>query len=237
MGDHRGELRQKRIRTTILTSVSRSKPKQSLLVSPTFRLALSLSSILFLHRFLHRFFIRLRLRLLKEKASQLCVRYPHLFRGLTSRIAPAMGASVAGFALSIYPSDQLRITAAIYIAARAVEMLYNALESDGYLGKVPWWFGSWMLFSLAQGQLLHAFVFDRDCFPKVETLSSETYRVLNFYIRSMAISFSNIPQITSRKDQQMWHNRCDGPWLTRSLILSAKWRDYGGRECWVNLAL
>jgi hypothetical protein len=79
-----------------------------------------------------------------------------------------VGASLAGFALGIYPGDQLRITVAIYIGARALEMLYNALEGEGYMVKAPWWFGSWMLFPLAQGQLLHAFVFDRDCFPKVE---------------------------------------------------------------------
>lgn len=145
-----------------------------MLSSLDFRLALSLSSILFLHRLLRRFFLRLRLRLLKEKASELCARYPRLFRGLTSRIAPAVGASLAGFALGIYPSDQLRVTLAIYTGARALEMLYNALEKDGYLGKKPWWFGSWMLFPLAQGQLFHAYVFNRDCFPKVTTLWVDT---------------------------------------------------------------
>ena len=30
----------------------------------------------------------------------------------------------------------------------------------------PWWFGSWLLQPLAFGQLLHAVVFDRDCFPE-----------------------------------------------------------------------
>lgn len=95
-------------------------------------------------------------------------------RGLTSRVAPAIGASLAGFTLSIYPRHQLRVTIAIYLGARALEMLYNALERDGYLDKKSWWFGSWMLFPLAQGQLLHAFVFNRDCFPKVKTLWTKT---------------------------------------------------------------
>ncbi len=152
-------------------NLNRSRPKRPLLSSPNFRLALSLSSILLLHRTLHRFFIRLRLRLLTDKASQLCARYPRLFRGFTSRIAPAIGASLAGFALGLYPSDQLRTTITIYTAARALEMLYNAVDRDGYLGSKPWWVGSWMLFPLAQGQLLHAFVFDRDCFPKVRSCS------------------------------------------------------------------
>jgi hypothetical protein len=151
-------------------SCRRPRPKRPLLSSPIFRLALSLSSILFLHRSFRRFFLRLRLRLLREKTSQLCSRYPRVFLGLTSRVAPAIGASLAGFALGIYPSDQLRLTVAIYVGARALEMLYNALEMDGYLCKKPWWLGSWMLFPLAQGQLLHAYVFDRDCCPKVTTL-------------------------------------------------------------------
>lgn len=146
---------------------SRPRPKRSLLRSPNFRLALSVSSILFLHRLLYRFLVRLRLRLLKEEASQICARYPKVIRALTSRIAPAIGSSLAGFALGLYPGDSLRITIAIYMGARALEMLYNAIERDGYLGKKPWWVGSWMLFPLAQGQLLHTFVFDGDCFPKV----------------------------------------------------------------------
>jgi hypothetical protein len=156
----------------------RTHPKRPLLTSPSFRLALSVSSILFLHRLLHRFFVRLRLRLLKERASQLCARYPTLFRGLTSRIAPAIGASLAGLALGICPGDQLRITVAIYVGARALEILCNSLEQNGYLGKMPWWFGSWMLFPLAQGQLLHAFVFDRDCFPKVKLVFKPRWRSL-----------------------------------------------------------
>ena len=53
-------------------------------------------------------------------------------------------------------------------------MLYNAIERDGYLKKKPWWVGSWMLFPLAQGQLFHAFVFDRDCAPKVRS-TDEAY--------------------------------------------------------------
>jgi hypothetical protein len=74
---------------------------------------------------------------------------------------------MAGLALGMYPSEQLRVTIAIYTAARASETLYSGLEREGHMRSKPWWAGSWMLFPLAQGQLLHAFVFDRDCFPKV----------------------------------------------------------------------
>ena len=142
-------------------------PKVAFTRSPSFRLALSLSSILYLHRLLFRFLNRLKSRLLSEKAAQLRKRYPRLFRAMTSRLAPAVGASLAGLALGIYPASQLRVTAAIYVGAMSLEFLYNVFEGDGYFKNKPWWFGSWLLFPLSQGQLLHAYVFDRDCFPQV----------------------------------------------------------------------
>lgn len=66
----------------------------------------------------------------------------------------------------MYPASQLRITIAIYVFSRALEFTYNYLEDLGYFKNRPWWFGSWLLMPLATGQLLHAFVFDRDCFPE-----------------------------------------------------------------------
>jgi hypothetical protein len=179
-------------------------PKIAYIKSPSFRLALSLSSILFLHRVLFRFFVRLRSRLLSEKAAELRKRYPKLFNAITSKLAPAVGASLAGLALGIYPKDQLRVTMAIYVGARSLEFLYNALEGDGYLKNMPWWWGSWLLFPLSHGQLLHAFVFDRDCFPSVSMLSlSESYFKANIY-RLMAISSSSTHPHTSKGGPQMF---------------------------------
>ena len=154
----------------------RPGPKIPYLKSSAFKLSLALSTILFLHRVLFRFFLRLRSRLLSEKADQLRRRYPRLFKAMTSSLAPAIGASLAGLALGIYPKDQmgLRVTIAIYLGARSLEFLYNAFEGDGYFENKPWWFGSWLLFPLSQGQLLHAFVFDRDCFPPVSIILSNT---------------------------------------------------------------
>ena len=61
--------------------------------------------------------------------------------------------------------------------SNAAEVVYNTAENEGWIwGKKgskwerPWWFGSWMVMPFAFGQLLHAFVFDRDCFPKVDFL-------------------------------------------------------------------
>jgi hypothetical protein len=72
---------------------------------------------------------------------------------------------LAGFFLAVCPGEQLRISIAIYIFTRALEFGYNYLEEQGYLKNKPTWVGSWMLMPLTCGQLLHAFVFDRDCFP------------------------------------------------------------------------
>lgn len=142
--------------------------------SPNLRLSLSLSTILLLHRILFRFFIRLRAHLLTPEARPFRQRNKRTSKTLTSSLAPAIGASLAGFALAVYPSDQLRVTISIYALSRAAEFAYNHAEEEGWIwGKEgsrwerPWWWGSWLLFPLTSGQLLHAFVFDRDCFPNV----------------------------------------------------------------------
>lgn len=135
------------------------------------RIALSFSSILLFHRLLHRFFLRLRASLLEENAAPFRKRNPRVTQALTSHFTPAVGASLAGFLLGLSPSEQLRMTVAIYAFSRSLEYGYNALSESGKLWgpgaqNRPWWFGSWMIMPVACGQLLHAFVFDRDCFPE-----------------------------------------------------------------------
>ncbi|KAF1999986.1 hypothetical protein P154DRAFT_492430 [Amniculicola lignicola CBS 123094] len=141
------------------------QPRLPLWKSTNIRLPCSLSLILLFHRLLRRFFTRLRESLLSNEAKPFRKRNPRLARTLTSRIAPAIGSSLAGFFLAVYPGDQLRITIAIYVLTRALEFCYNYLEDQGYIKNRPPWFGSWLLMPVACGQLLHAFVFDRDCFP------------------------------------------------------------------------
>jgi len=130
------------------------------------KLALSFSSLLFFHQVLFRFFTRIRSQLLHEKVRSIRERYPKLYAMLTCRLAPAIGASLSGFALGIFPADQLRVTIVLCVACRALELAYAAIEGAGLIKKRPWWFGSWLLFPLAQGQLFHALVFDRDCIPE-----------------------------------------------------------------------
>ena len=146
------------VRLSITTRPSRWR-------SPNFRLSISLSAILLFHRVLHRFFIRLRDSLRGEDARPFRRRNPRVGAALTSKIAPAVGASLAGVFLGLSPKDQTRMTIAIYTFSRAMEFTYNALDDKGYFKAKPWWFGSWLMMPFACGQLLHAFVFDRDCFP------------------------------------------------------------------------
>lgn len=151
--------------TVLLTYTHRPQPKVSIWKSTNVRLSSSLALILLFHRLLRRFFIRIRESVLSNDARAFRRRNPTVSRALTSRLAPAIGSSLAGFFLAAYPGDQLRVTIAIYIFTRALEWSYNYLEDLGYFKNRPYWFGSWMLMPVACGQLLHAFVFDRDCFP------------------------------------------------------------------------
>ncbi|KAI0996159.1 hypothetical protein K3495_g12020 [Podosphaera aphanis] len=136
--------------------------------SSDIRLSLSLSTILLLHRILFRFFTQLRSHLLAPSATPFRKRNKRTSATLTSRYTPALGASLAGLALSIFPARQLRVIIAIYAFCRATEFAYNLAEVEGWIWKNgrPAWWGSWILFPFASGQLLLAFVFDRDCFPQ-----------------------------------------------------------------------
>lgn len=137
---------------------------------PNARVALAFSSILLFHRLLFRFFKRLRASLLEDSAEPFRKRNPTIAKALTSKSTPAIGAALAGFLLGISPSDQLRLTIVIYILSRSLEFGYDALADSEYLWSKetgrPWWFGSWIMMPFACGQLLHAFVNDRDCFPE-----------------------------------------------------------------------
>lgn len=126
-----------------------------------------MSLLLLLHRLLYRFLIRLRVNLRTDDAQPFRERNPRISRVLTSRFAPAVGASLAGFTLAITPQEQLRLTAAIYWSTRSLEFLYNVMDEKGWLDKRPWWFGSWLLMPVSCAQLFHAFVFDRETTPKV----------------------------------------------------------------------
>ncbi|XDG06431.1 hypothetical protein ABKA04_006046 [Annulohypoxylon sp. FPYF3050] len=159
--------------------IASPKKKQPFYKSSSLRLSLSLSTILLMYRLLFRFLSRLRAHLLDQSAAPFRNRNPKTTQTLTSPYAPAVGASLAGLALGIYPSQQLRVTVAIAAIFRALEFGWNLCEDEGLIwgwkvrtggkGLVkrerPWWWGSWMLQPFAFGQLLHAVVFDRESSP------------------------------------------------------------------------
>ena len=81
-----------------------------------------------------------------------------------------LAGTMAGLALALHPADTRRVTITIYFLTRTLEFCYNFLDDKGFLPREkPWWFGSWLIFPLSSAQLLHAFVFDRDCFPQVHS--------------------------------------------------------------------
>ena len=139
-------------------------PRKPLIASSR-RFALSLSTMLFLHRVLYSLLQGIRKDLLRDNIRKIRERWPRTYDLLTWRLAPAAGASLSGLALGICPADQLRVTIVIYVLVRAGELLYQGAEAAGYLRRKPKWMGSWILAALSQGQMLHAFLFDPDCFP------------------------------------------------------------------------
>ena len=169
-------------------SSGRVAPKQPFFKSPALRLSLSLSTILLLYRLLFRFLSRLRAHLLDAQVEPFRRRNPRTTATLTSPYAPAVGASLAGLALGVYPAQQMRVSIALYTMFRALEFGWNICEIEGHVwgmkgGKKkerPWWFGSWMLQPFAFGQLLSAVVFDRDCFPQVSLIEPSALTYLCF---------------------------------------------------------
>lgn len=135
--------------------------------SPAFRLSISLSLVLLVHRLLYRFFSRLRANLRTEEARPFRQRNRRISKALTSKYTPAIGASFAGLFLGVAPKAQFRATAAIYAVTRSLEFVYNALCEKGWFKNKPRWFGSWLLMPLSCAQFFYAFMFDRETIPKV----------------------------------------------------------------------
>ncbi|KAG0138702.1 hypothetical protein HOY82DRAFT_544594 [Tuber indicum] len=139
--------------------------RKTLFKSPNFLFSLSLGTLVVAHRLLYRFFFRLRENLLLPQARTFRLRHPKVAKLFLSRLSPPIGSALAGLALLIHPSGNRRTTVSAWTFVKALEFCYNRLEDEGWFQNKPWWFGSWMLFPIASGQLLYAFVFDRDCFP------------------------------------------------------------------------
>ena len=117
-------------------SVPRTKYRR--FYSPNTRSALSIALVLFFHRLLSRFFTTLRSNLLLPTAKTFRNRHPKATRLLTSRLSPAVGASLAGFALVIHPDPEVRLGVTVWMLAKATEYGFNLAEGRGLLGERPW---------------------------------------------------------------------------------------------------
>ncbi|KAL4910437.1 hypothetical protein BDW74DRAFT_51891 [Aspergillus multicolor] len=149
----------------ITKAPTQEKVRTSLLRSPILRFSAALSLMLLLNRLLHRFFVKLRANLRTDEAKPFRERNPRISKALTSRYAPAVGASLAGLALGICTGNQLRLSIAIYTSTRGLQALYNAMEEKRWLKNKPSWIGGWLLMPVSFAQLFHAFVFDREFVP------------------------------------------------------------------------
>lgn len=86
-------------------------------------------------------------------------------RKLSKVLVPLISGAAAGSALSIIPSSEGRSYAALYLATRALETIYNYLDDLGYVAFKPRVLGSWSMFPFAFSQLFYAFIFHPDCCP------------------------------------------------------------------------
>jgi hypothetical protein len=108
---------------------------------PPFRIArisLSLSLLLLLHRVLYRFLGRLRAALLSPEAKGFRKRNPKTVKVLGARLAPAVGAGLAGATLGIWPGGAGRRAMAVWIVSKAGEGVWRWIEGKGWVGWRPW---------------------------------------------------------------------------------------------------
>lgn len=132
------------------------------------RVAACFSLMVLFHRLLFRFLTRLRAAILDSPKDGFQARNPRITALLTSIYTPAIGGSLSTLFLGVLPSSTLRKTIAIYILSRGLESSFDFLEYFRYIfpsGQRPSLFGSWLLLPFSFGQMLHTFVYNRECFP------------------------------------------------------------------------
>lgn len=113
-------------------------PKYRRFQSPATHSALSFSLLVFLHRLLSRFFTTLRANLLLPSARTFRKRHPRTTKLLTSRISPALGASIAGLALAVHPEGEARNGIALWVLFKSLEYGFSMAELREVWGERPW---------------------------------------------------------------------------------------------------
>ncbi|KAK6539818.1 hypothetical protein TWF694_008667 [Orbilia ellipsospora] len=189
------------IGSSILTVVDtvRSRAYNSRGIGPwskrlNIRIPLSLSLLLLLHRLCYRTAIRLQ-----SKVSSLNVTLAapsgKLKKIIMSPMASSFAAALSGIVLVSIPSDNARLSISVYIFAKTMEYLSNALYVSG---RVPWWFGSWLLFPLSFSQLFHTFLTGGESVPYIYKKAITTFPIANESNKRALDTLS-----TSRRTTQM----------------------------------
>ncbi|CAG8590009.1 14959_t:CDS:2 [Funneliformis mosseae] len=122
------------------------------------RLALSVSTYVIIYKSLVRFFMRLFDPLLRKPSS---------FDDIVCSplVPPFLAGLLAGPALLIDGDQPRRIMISVYILSKSLQFTYNALRQNRIIPKMPWWWGSWLLFPISSSQLISAYLLHPDIFP------------------------------------------------------------------------
>ncbi|OLL26280.1 hypothetical protein NEOLI_002718 [Neolecta irregularis DAH-3] len=147
------------------------------------RTGLSFTALFLSHAFILAFLIRTRQKLVQRLGHPPPCKSLRYFRSLcsTEYFPPIISGVLSGTALVIHPPGHRRVGIAIYLFTRTVEAFYRFMDDEGYLPNLPWWFGLWMMFPFASGQLILAMVYDDDCFPN--SLKSFLMGFSNSYLK------------------------------------------------------
>ena len=131
------------------------------------RFALSISSYVIMYKSLVRFFTRLFDPLLRPPSSSRLIVNDVVCSPL---VPPFLAGLLAGPTLLIDNDQSRRIFISVYVLSKSLQFTYYSLRKSGIIPKMPWWWGSWLLFPISSAQLIYAYLLHPDTFPVSKNL-------------------------------------------------------------------
>lgn len=126
------------------------------------RCALSIASYAIIYKSLFRFFTRLFDPLLRPPPSSSLIVNDVVCSPL---VPPFLAGLLAGPTLLIDNVQSRRILIAVFMLSKSLQYTYHALRQNGIIPRMPWWWGSWLLFPISSAQLIYAYLLHPDIFP------------------------------------------------------------------------
>ena len=125
------------------------------------RFALSASSYVIIYKSFVRFFTRLFDPLLQPPTSS------SLINDIVCSplVSPFLAGLLAGPTLLIDNDQSRRIFISVYMLSKSLQFTYYTLRKNGIIPKMPWWWGSWLLFPISSAQLIYSYLLHPDTFP------------------------------------------------------------------------